>query len=205
MLPTTLLTIGAILGITSALPVESILERQSNCPTDLPQNLVHLYQDDPDTYYSNLAQTNQEMLLYQDVNSAGQVADRITSLVAFTPPTGSWGCALKITFPSTYTFPTLTGATPTLNVYAYPAPIPSAPTWNNVMPNIGSLLGTVTVAPGISATINSETCPTTAGGQLAFVFEYADWITAPGSVEWVNYVNAMNGAGLTGAYMTYNC
>lgn len=69
----------------------------------------------------------------------------------------------------------------------------------------GSLWGTVTVAKGITSYINNETCPATAGGTLSFVFEYADWVGRPGSIEWVNYVNAMNGAGLRGVYLTFDC
>lgn len=135
----------------------------------------------------------------------GQVADRIASLVNFIPPSNSYGCELGITFPSDYTFPSYTGATPTLNIYTVAEPIPSEPTWNNISPLKGSLWGTVTVAAGTSAIINSEACPTAANGGLAFLVEYADWVTRPASVEWTNYVNAINGAGLRGLYLTYDC
>lgn len=230
MLPTTLLTLGAILGITSALPVEYALDKRVCGSVSLPQTLVQLHENDPDTPYGDTAHTNQDMLLYQDVNGAsgmfhslplllsfplstkptnsypiGQVADRISELVAFVGPVGAYGCSLGITFPSDYTFPTYTGATPTLNIYTVPEPIPEDPTWNNIIPNKGSLWGTVTVSAGTSAVINTETCPTTAEGGLAFVFEYADWVTRPASVEWNNYVNAMNGAGLRGVYLSYDC
>ncbi|KAE8454161.1 hypothetical protein EG329_005086 [Mollisiaceae sp. DMI_Dod_QoI] len=206
MLPTTLLTLGAILGITSALPVEYALDKRVCGSVSLPQTLVQLHENDPDTPYGDTAHTNQDMLLYQDVNGAtGQVADRISELVAFVGPVGAYGCSLGLTFPSDYTFPTYTGATPTLNIYTVPEPIPADPTWNNIIPNKGSLWGTVTVSAGTSAVINTETCPTTAEGGLAFVFEYADWVTRPASVEWNNYVNAMNGAGLRGVYLSYDC
>jgi hypothetical protein len=70
MLPTTLLTCAAILGITSALPFENALEKRNN-PTDLPQNIVQLHQNNPDTYYGDTARTTQDVLLYQDVNASG--------------------------------------------------------------------------------------------------------------------------------------
>lgn len=203
MLPTTFITIAAILGVASALPVESNLEKRNN-PTDLPQNIVQLHQNDPDTYYGDTARTTQQVLLYQDVNASGQVADRITSLINFIPPSNSYGCELGITFPSDYTFPSYTGATPTLNVYLVSQPLPAEPTWNNIAPLIGSLWGTVTVAAGSSSIINSEACPTTSGGGLAFVLEYADWVGRPSSVAWSNYINEMDGAGLRGVYLTYD-
>lgn len=203
MLPTTLLTLGAILGITSALPT---IDKRVCGSYSMPQYLVQLHENDPDTPYTNTGRQSQDMLLYQDVNGAtGQVADRIAELVAFVGPQGAYGCSLGITFPSDYTFPTYHGATPVINIYTVPEPIPQAPTWNNIMPTKGSLWGTVTVAAGMSSVINSEACPSAAQGGLAFVFEYADWVTRPASIEWTNYVNNMNGAGLRGVYLNYNC
>jgi hypothetical protein len=79
--------------------------------------------------------------------------------------------------------------------------VPASPTWNNVAK--GGLFGTVTVLAGQSTVINSATCP--GAGQLAFIFGYADWITGKGSVGWDEYVNALNGAGLRGIYLSYDC
>lgn len=53
--------------------------------------------------------------------------------------------------------------------------------------------------------INSRSCPTAAEGGLSFVLEYADWQTQESSVGWTEYVNALNGAGLTGLFLNYNC
>lgn len=53
--------------------------------------------------------------------------------------------------------------------------------------------------------INSEACPSAAQGGLAFVFGYADWQTKESSVGWTEYVNELNGAGLRGVYLNYNC
>jgi hypothetical protein len=89
-------------------------------------------------------------------------------------------------------------------VYTVPTPLPANPTYNNIHP-AASLFGTVTVLSGQSAIINSRACPTTAEGGLAFVFSYADWITQASSVQWTEYVNKLNGAGLRGVYLNYNC
>ena len=85
-----------------------------------------------------------------------------------------------------------------------PTPLPGSPTWNNIHP-AASLFGTVTVLSGQSAIINSEACPSAAQGGLAFVFGYADWETQESSVGWTEYVNELNGAGLRGVYLNYNC
>lgn len=58
---------------------------------------------------------------------------------------------------------------------------------------------------GQSTVINSRSCPTAAEGGLGFVLEYADWQTQESSVGWTEYVNALNGAGLTGVFLNFNC
>jgi len=129
------------------------------------------------------------------------VPDKVNELIAFnSPPAGSYGCSLGITFPSNYVFKPSSGASPTLNVYTVPT-VPASPTWNNVAK--GPLFGTVTVLAGQSTVINSQSCP--GAGQLGFVFGYADWITGKASVGWDEYINALNGAGLRGVYLSYNC
>jgi len=134
----------------------------------------------------------------------GQVADKVKQLVSFTGPLGAYGCTLGVTFPSGYTFPIYTGAAPTLSIYTVPEPLPASPTYNNVHINPG-LFGTVTVTAGQSTVINSESCPTNSEGGLGFVFTYPDWVTSPASIGWYEYVNKINGAGLTGVYLSYNC
>jgi hypothetical protein len=62
------------------------------------------------------------------------------------------------------------------------------------------------VASGETVTINSEACSQTSGQYgLAFVLKYASWVTGQGSVEWTEYVNELNGAGLRGVYLSYDC
>ncbi|KFY12683.1 hypothetical protein V492_03728, partial [Pseudogymnoascus sp. VKM F-4246] len=128
---------------------------------------------------------------------------KVNELIAFTGPVGAYGCSLGITFPSDYVI-TQSGGPPTLNVYTVPSPLPGKPTFNNIHANAG-LFGTVTVLSGQSAVINSKSCPTAAEGGLAFVFGYADWQTKESSVGWTEYVNELNGAGLRGVFLNYNC
>jgi hypothetical protein len=59
-------------------------------------------------------------------------------------------------------------------------------------------------AEGQTAVINSEACPA-AGGSLAFMFEIADWVSGDASIEFNEYINKINGAGLAGVYLTYDC
>jgi hypothetical protein len=56
------------------------------------------------------------------------------------------------------------------------------------------------VAAGQSTVINSAACT-----GLAYLFGYADWVTGAGSVGWQEYVNELNGAGLRGVYLSYDC
>ena len=60
------------------------------------------------------------------------------------------------------------------------------------------------MTPGTTQVINSEACPI-GGGNLAFLFSIAVWETQAASVEFNEYVNAINGAGLAGVYLTYDC
>ena len=69
---------------------------------------------------------------------------------------------------------------------------------------MGSLFGTVRFSPGATSQINSESCPV-GGGNLAFLFEISTDQGASGNVEFNEYINRLNGAGLTGVYLTYNC
>jgi hypothetical protein len=53
--------------------------------------------------------------------------------------------------------------------------------------------------------INSKTCPTAAEGGLAFVFKFAEEIVTPASIGWDEYINELNGQGLRGVFLSYNC
>lgn len=59
----------------------------------------------------------------------------------------------------------------------------------------------MTLAAGQSTAINSEVC----AGDLAFVFEVAEWVDVSSSVQFNEYINAANGAGAVGVYLTYSC
>jgi hypothetical protein len=137
--------------------------------------------------------------------STGIVGDKINALIAF-PGTavGSYGCTLHVTFPDPYTFPTFTGSPSEqrIDVYTVPTPLPSAPTWANIIHN-DFIFGTFTAQAGLSVVINSESCPT-AGGGLAFMFSYASEVTQPESIGWTNYVNELNGE-LIGVWLSYDC
>lgn len=37
------------------------------------------------------------------------------------------------------------------------------------------------------------------------MFEIADWVGGDASIEFNEYVNKINGAGLAGVYLTYDC
>ena len=62
----------------------------------------------------------------------------------------------------------------------------------------------MTLSPGTTQVVNSEACPV-GGGNLAFVFAVAEWVGGEASVEFQQYVNALNGKGLAGVYLTYDC
>jgi len=62
----------------------------------------------------------------------------------------------------------------------------------------------VTFTPGTTQVINSESCPV-GGGNLAFVFSVAGWVGGAASVDFKEYINGINGAGLAGVYLTYDC
>ncbi|TVY83509.1 hypothetical protein LSUE1_G004886 [Lachnellula suecica] len=196
--PTILLS--ALAAFTSALPVDQALEPRVCGTINLPSTQISLQQAAPDTSFSNTAAGDLSISLSQSVSNTGQVINKVSSLIGFTtPPSGSYGCTLGITFPSNNPFTNLSGVSPTLDVYTVPSLPAGAPTWNNVQK--GSLFGTVTVAAGQSTTINSESC----GSGLNFVIEYAGWVTGAGSVGWTEYINALNGAGLRGVFLNFNC
>ncbi|KAF4631158.1 hypothetical protein G7Y89_g6973 [Cudoniella acicularis] len=164
-------------SLASALPVEEKLKPRVCGDIILPEVINQLSAASPDTNFDNTADTDFSVFISQNAGPT----DQNDLLLGFYVPTSSYGCTLGLTFPSPYTFSYYTGATPTLNIYTVPWPLPSAPTYNNIIPNQGSLFGTVTVLEGQSSVVNAESCPNVSGGGLAFVVGYADWITAAGS------------------------
>ncbi|KAE9381926.1 hypothetical protein N431DRAFT_425490 [Stipitochalara longipes BDJ] len=146
--------------------------------------------------------------------STGAISNRIYQIIAFNNiPAGSYGCQLNVQFPSSY--PITTTRSPTLNVQTLYANTPSSITypnnwsWNTFWPKTSppfgaGSFGTIGFQPGQTAAVNSIACPS-GGGDLAFVFEIADWVWGDASVEFDEYLNKMNGAGLAGVYLTYDC
>ncbi|KFY63300.1 hypothetical protein V496_04038 [Pseudogymnoascus sp. VKM F-4515 (FW-2607)] len=189
------LALAVVATLVSASPVA--LDKR--CGTSvLPSHQFQLKQSAPGTSFPNTANTDKSIAISQGPNGS----NKVNELIGFIGPVGAYGCSLGITFPPNSVI-TQTGGSPTLNVHTVAAPIPKNPTYNNIKP--GSLFGTVTVLLGQSAVINSRSCPTAAEGGLAFVFKYADWQTQESSVGWTEYINELNGQGLRGVYLNYNC
>lgn len=89
-----------------------------------------------------------------------------------------------------------------LNVYTVPQPLPN-PTWNNAVQPQPFLFGTVNVVAGENAVINSEVCPTTAQGGVAFRFSFPEWVTTTSAIGWTQDTTDL--VNLVGVYLTYNC
>ncbi|OBT49434.1 hypothetical protein VE00_00412 [Pseudogymnoascus sp. WSF 3629] len=191
-----ILALATIATLVSASPVT--LDKRCGT-TILPSTQIQLKQSAPDTSFPNTAKTDKSISISQGPNGS----NKVNELIAFTGPVGAFGCSLGITFPTGAVI-TQSGGPPTLNVHTVPTPLPGNPTFNNIHP-AAALFGTVTVLAGQSTVINSRTCPTAAEGGLAFVFGYADWQTQQSSVGWTEYVNPLNGAGLTGVFLNFNC
>lgn len=192
------LLLAAAASLVGASPIASTLDKRCGSLL-MPTTQIQLKQSEPDTSFPNTAHTTDVVAISQDDNGT----NKVNALIGFTGPVGAYGCSLGITFPHGYAIKQ-TGGPPTLNVYTVPTPLPPNPTYNNIKPNAG-LFGTVTVLEGQSTVINSAACPTAEQGGMAFVFGYADWATGESSVEWTEYVNELNGAGLRGVYLNFNC
>jgi len=196
-----LLLLGAAVMTVTSSPLP---EDKRHCgDMFLPNLQMSLSADNPDFSFPNTWDSDQSITVSQNAGPT----DQISALVSF-PSTGSgsYGCTLNIAFPDAADYPlNITGVAPTLSVYTVQTPLSSAPTWNNVVLNPG-VFGTVTVASGETVSINSESCPQTSGEYgLAFVLQYASWVTGQGSVEWTEFVNDLDGAGLRGLYLTFDC
>ncbi|ESZ98654.1 hypothetical protein SBOR_0892 [Sclerotinia borealis F-4128] len=188
--------IGAA-SFVHASPVPDTLSEKRTCGTQLfPSQLVQLSQANPNTAYPNTWNTDKSVKISQDVDGNGNPTNQYWQLIAFPAlPAGSYGCSLALTFPHSYS-PTISGISPALNVYTVSTPLPNTPTFNNISPKINSgIFGTVTPASDQNVVISSEACNGGSGLGLAFVFRYADWVKGQGSVEWTEYVNALNGEG----------
>lgn len=202
-----------LLGLASAVPTP--VELAGRCGTTLvPSILQQISEANPSVSGDNTVATGGDFHVSQSVDANGNVVDRIVQAVGFQNiPAGSYGCQLAVTFPPNY--PITSTGQPTLNVttllngasseIVYPNDL----SWSTLF-YPGSqiyeegLFGTVTMTAGTTQIINSEACPI-GGGNLAFIFSIASWETQAASVEFNEDENSMNGAGLAGVYLTYDC
>jgi hypothetical protein len=211
---------------TTALAILSLLELSAAAPTPVelaprcgatlfPFLTQQLTEENPTTVNINTLEYDGDFHVSQKMDPAtGALSNRIYQVVAFNNiPPGSYGCQLNVVFPTPY--PITTTGSPTLNVYTLYNGSPSSITypnnwsWDTFFPRTSppfgqGLYGTINFAQGQNAAINSEACPAN-GGDLAFVFEIADWVWGSASIEFNEYVNKLNGARLAGVYLTYNC
>jgi len=210
---TLLFGISSLLVLASAIPTPASLAPRCGT-TIIPTILQQLTEASPSTVGANTISANGDFHVSQSVDSSGKIINRIYQLVAFQNlPSGSYGCQLAVTFPPSYSI--TSSGTPTLNITTLDTTASSSITYPNnfswstffppTSPPFGQgLFGTVTMTSGMNQVINSEACPV-GGGNLAFLFEIASWETQPASVEFNENVNKINGQGLAGVYLTYNC
>jgi len=207
------LALSSLWALSSAVPTP--VELSPRCGTTLvPTILQQLTESNPSWVAPNTVSTDGDFSVSQDVDASGNITNRVYQVAAFQNiPAGAYGCQLAVTFPANY--PITSTGVPTLDVTTLDTTSPGSITYPNTLswsslyppasPPLGQgLFGTVNVAPGTTQVINSEACPV-GGGNAAFVFSIADWETEPASVEFAQSVNALNGAGLAGVYLTYNC
>lgn len=211
---TTALAILSLLRLSAAAPTP--VELAPRCGATLfPFLTQQLTEANPTAVNINTLEYDGDFHVSQTMDPAtGALSNRIYQIVAFNSiPPGSYGCQLNVVFPSPY--PITTTGSPTLNVYTLYNGSPSSITypnnwsWDTFFPRTSppfgqGLYGTINFVEGQSAVINSEACPAN-GGDLAFVFEIADWVWGSASIEFNEYVNKLNGAGLAGVYLTYDC
>lgn len=203
----TTFAILSFLGLSSAIPTPSNLAARTCGKQAFPTFIQQIEEINPTTVGPNTLTTNGLFVASQAFNSAGQVDDRVSTVIGFENiPAGSYGCQLSVTFPANY--PITSSGQPTLNVTTLYKSDPAAITypnnfsWDTVTEGEDQgLFGTVTLAAGTTYQINSESC----SDNLAFVFSIASWESQQASVTFDEYINQQNGAGLAGAYLTYDC
>ncbi|PMD31324.1 hypothetical protein L207DRAFT_572984 [Hyaloscypha variabilis F] len=211
---TTALILLTLLNLSTSAPTKVSVAPRCRA-TLFPFLAQQLTEASPNNINANTLSLDGDFHVAQSTDpSTGAICNRIYQIIAFNNiPSGSYGCQLNAQFPSSC--PIATTGTPTLNVQTLYADSPSSITypndwswntfWPDTSPAFGSgSFGTITFEPGQTTTINSMACPA-GGGNMAFVFEIAEWVDGNASVEFEEYVNKMNGAGLTGAYLTYDC
>lgn len=210
---TTAFAIFSLLGLSAAAPTPVELAPRAGT-TLFPTFLQQLTEGSPSTVNGNTLSGSGDFHVAQTQDPVtGRVSNRIYQIVAFENiPAGANTCQLNVLFPNPYTI-TTTG-NPTLNVTTLDNGASSSITfpnnwsWNTFFPPTSppfgqGLFGTINLAQGQKAVINSEACPV-GGGNLAFVFSIASWVYGSASIEFNEYINQLNGAGLAGVYLTYN-
>jgi hypothetical protein len=211
---TTTFAILSLLGLSAAVPTP--VELAPRCGQTLfPFLAQQLTEANPTTVNPNTLLQNGDFHVSKQMDPVtGQVSNRISQVVAFNNiPAGSSGCQLNVVFPDNY--PITTTGSPMLNIYTLyngdssSITYPNNWSWDTFYPRASppfgqGVFGTTNFAQGQTAVINTEACPAN-GGDLAFVFEIADWVWGSASIEFNEYINKLNGAGLAGVYLTYDC
>jgi hypothetical protein len=203
---TTAFAILSVFRLASATPTP--VELAPRCGTTLqPSFLQQLKEADPTSVGPNTLASDGDFHVEQGIDPNGHPINRIYQVAAFTGiPAGSFACTLSFKFPPSYTI-TTTG-TPTLNVSTLykddPSKIvfPNTFSWSKFFPPLSppfgqGLFGTTNLAAGQTSTINSQGCPV-GGGNMAFVFEIASWISGAASVDFKQAPGA-------GFFLTFNC
>jgi hypothetical protein len=116
-------------------------------------------------------------------------------------PAGSWGCQLEYNFvPNAAANVFGTGNPQVINVFALPSALPASPTWDNIQPITGSLVGTWQFPTGADLQkpkkifINTFNCAST----MNFRFAVANGDAVKGGINDVDTVSS----GLT---IAHNC
>ncbi|KIN02834.1 hypothetical protein OIDMADRAFT_118740 [Oidiodendron maius Zn] len=215
---TTTFALLSLLGLSAAAPTP--VELAPRCGSlSYPVLLQQFSEAHPTTVYPNTHPINGDFHVSREMDPVtGKVSNRISQMVMFKDiPAGSYGCQLNVAFPANY--PITTTGNPVLNVYTFysgtdPAYIPYPNNWSwdtfyprsetNPAPFGEGVFGTINFAPGQTTVINSEACPY-GGGDVAFVFEIADWVWGSASIEFEEYSSAILDEGKAGVYLTYDC
>jgi hypothetical protein len=152
----------ALVGAVAAAP----LQERDTCTYNYQPTLWNIAQHVPET---SLPGQTSVVDIHQDIG-------RDDLIVSFNNiPSNAWGCQLEFNFvPNANAFVWGQGDPQVINVYQLPAQLPAAPpTWNNIQPITGSLVGTWTFPTGDALNkpnkifINSFNCNPTMNYRMA--------------------------------------
>jgi hypothetical protein len=195
MYPTVILLLVALSAGALAIPTPASLAPRCGS-TQAPIFIKQISSDNPSTSYP----PSSDVLVEQ--TAAG---GKIDTLFRFeNVPSGVWSCSLVATFPSTY--PLASSGPATLSVHSLTGQISVGDTWNTWAQNVGAIgpvVGTVTLSQVLGSTVMvaSGTCQP----DMDYLIEISSWETGAASVEFTQYINALNGQGAAGFFLTYNC